>query len=352
MPRVAVTVGNLSVPPSNFIVDYLPIQGSAWQASVSCIKLTNRSGIPPGIPLTVGTSSSLRYLYATKPALVHQHWATWSRMATTYSRSAGVPLVLSIHGYDAFLPKSEGRLSIVKDFVKSGDRSSAIQVASMIVVNSDFIKNQILALGVDPEKVVVIRHGIDLSKYQISDGGDRDGLLYVGRLSPEKGPDLLLKAFEILSDNYRTKLTVVGAGSMDAECRKFVRDRNLNVDFLGAKSRPEVISLIQKSEAVVCPSVWSGGRAEASGIVPLEAQACGTSVIATNVGGLPEGISPLLHDLISEPNPQSLSEKMQSALVEESPCQRSLRAHIAKYHSLGQSVLELESLYDRCVGRS
>jgi len=107
--------------------------------------------------------------------------------------------------------------------------------------------------------------------------------LYLGRLSEEKGLWTLLKAAERLPA--RARLVIAGTGPLEAELRRYVSSRlHRVVSFVGYVSGEEKFDLIRRAACLVVPSEWY----ENCPISVLEALACGTAVVASEIGGLPE----------------------------------------------------------------
>jgi glycosyltransferase involved in cell wall biosynthesis len=124
-----------------------------------------------------------------------------------------------------------------------------------------------------------IPHGIDLSIFRPSDEPVSDRLIFVGRISPQKG---VLEAVRI-AQAANQKLDIVGR----------IRDKDMEywngiepyidgeqIRFLGPKSQPEVARLFSRAKALIFPTQIS----EAFGLVTVEAQACGTPVIINDIG--------------------------------------------------------------------
>ncbi|MGA8206817.1 MAG: glycosyltransferase, partial [Candidatus Dormiibacterota bacterium] len=157
--------------------------------------------------------------------------------------------------------------------------------------------------GARPGQVVVAPPGVDLVRFQPRDAErlrrklklvGRRVVLFAGRLEPLKGPDTLLDAFAVLLQredvNEPVQLLFVGdvssdgaqvdqRGELEERSRALgVRDQ---VCFLGAQPQDRLALLYCLADVVVMPS-----HSESFGLVALEAQACGTPVIAASVGGL------------------------------------------------------------------
>jgi glycosyltransferase involved in cell wall biosynthesis len=151
-------------------------------------------------------------------------------------------------------------------------------------------------LGVPAERTRVVYGGADPQRFTPEPEASRDGVLYVGRLTPHKGIDRLIRA---LPDGAR--LTVAGTGGHDARpperdypdlCRRLARDRA--VVFPGAVSDTDLPALHRSAAVFVLPTVKDDcyGRhfaiSELLGLSVLEAMASGTPVVASRLDGLPE----------------------------------------------------------------
>jgi glycosyltransferase involved in cell wall biosynthesis len=147
-----------------------------------------------------------------------------------------------------------------------------------------------------PARTRVIYGGVDPDRYAPEPAAAREGFLFVGRLTPHKGVDVLIRALP-----REAMLTVVGSEGHDQDAPE--RDypdllRSLasgrRVRFAGAVGDVELAGLYRRAIALVLPSVERTcyGRtiavSELLGLVALEAMASGTPVIASRVGGLPE----------------------------------------------------------------
>ncbi|GAA4753389.1 hypothetical protein GCM10025783_27860 [Amnibacterium soli] len=120
--------------------------------------------------------------------------------------------------------------------------------------------------------------------------GDRP-LLFVGRLTPAKGVDVLIDALSRLASEGRPlPLTVVGDGEQRTELEDRVRSAGLDVAFLGALPPEQVADAMRRHRVLVVPSRPT--PPEAFGLVAIEAIACGCRVVGTAEGGLPEAIGP------------------------------------------------------------
>jgi D-inositol-3-phosphate glycosyltransferase len=151
--------------------------------------------------------------------------------------------------------------------------------------------------GADPERVEIITPGVD---HRVFSPGDRaearrhvglpDGplLLFVGRIQPLKGVDLAVRALARLEHRDATLVLVGGPSGPDggdelARLHELVEDLGLEarVRFVPPQPHERLTSYYRAADVCVVPS-----RTESFGLVALEAAACGTPVVAANVGGL------------------------------------------------------------------
>lgn len=181
----------------------------------------------------------------------------------------------------------------------------------VITVSHD-LKAKLLALCPGAaEKVEVIPMGVDVnqgvSAYRASEGQTK--VLFVGRLTPIKGVDLLLEA---LRGRKGVELVVAGDGEQRRELESLARRYSINAKFVGRVTARERDDLFSASDIVVIPSLaLKDGRTEGLPVICLEAMAAGRPIIAARVGGLPEIIMDGENGLLFETgNVEMLSNKL------------------------------------------
>lgn len=173
---------------------------------------------------------------------------------------------------------------------------------------ADWLKNNLKA-----RSVRVIPNYIDASRIDCEPIEDTKRILYVGRLSKEKGIEYLVKAIPIiLKEIPKAELVVVGAGfKKNLEGLVKSLDLSENVIFTGLIKGENLGKLYQDAEVVVIPSIW----AENCPIVALEAMAYGKPLIASRLGGLPELVEDGETGYLFEPkNPDDLADKVMRIL--------------------------------------
>ncbi|MEU6221776.1 glycogen synthase [Streptomyces sp. NPDC047022] len=232
--------------------------------------------------------------------LVHSH--TWyANLAGHLARMLyGIPHVMTAHSLEPLRPWKAEQLG--GGYVLSGwAERVAIESADAVIAVSGAMRDDILGCypALDPARVHVVHNGIDTSLYRPDHGTDvlaRHGLepdrpyvLFVGRITRQKGVPHLLRAVRHIDPDAQVVLCA-GAPDTPGIDREF-RDlfRELSRSRAGVHwipnmlPRPEVVQLLTHAAVFVCPSVY-----EPLGIVNLEAMACGTAVVASRTGGIPE----------------------------------------------------------------
>jgi len=152
----------------------------------------------------------------------------------------------------------------------------AVAAASGFLVPGRAARAYVQSLGVPEEKIVIAPNAVDLSIFSVEpDRRAREGcrFLYVGRLAPEKGLDVLLRAFERVPG----ELVIAGSGPQQDELRRIVNGR---VELLGQVPREDLPALYAAADCFVLPS-----RSEPWGMVLNEAAAAGLPLVATDAVG-------------------------------------------------------------------
>jgi glycogen synthase len=231
--------------------------------------------------------------------LVHVH--TW------YTHFAGVlmklnygrPLVLTVHSLEPLRPWKREQLGGGYDFSVWVEKT-AIEMADAVVAVSESTKADLLRLfRVDPARVHVIHNGIDLEEYVERRDDEvlqrhgvdpaRPYILFVGRITRQKGIIHLVRALRHLDPGFQVVLcagapdTPEIAAEMKSAVQAAQQERPGVVWIEEMLPKDEVIALYSGAEVFVCPSIY-----EPFGIINLEAMACGTPVVASAVGGIPE----------------------------------------------------------------
>jgi len=232
--------------------------------------------------------------------VVHSH--TWyANLAGHVAKLLhGVPHVVTAHSLEPLRPWKAEQLG-GGYAVSSWCERSALEAADAVVAVSAGMARDVLAAypAIAPERVHVVHNGIDTAEYAPDRGTDvlkrlgidpdRRSVVYVGRITRQKGLPHLLRAARTLPGDVQLVLL---AGAPDtpeiaAEVEGLAADlratREGVVWVRQMLPKPEVIQVLTQATVFVCPSVY-----EPMGIVNLEAMACETAVVATATGGIPE----------------------------------------------------------------
>jgi glycosyltransferase involved in cell wall biosynthesis len=165
-------------------------------------------------------------------------------------------------------------------------------------------------MGIPPERIHTIHHFYESSAHPppTTPSGDT---LFLGRLSQEKGVDLLLRAWAKVKNKNR-RLVIAGTGPEESFLKKLASDLNLaNVVFTGFLNKEQQVSLWSNSSALVVPSIWD----EPFGMVVLEAWAKERPVVAYAKGALPELIHHGVNGLLADPfSVEALAKNIQELI--------------------------------------
>ncbi len=176
------------------------------------------------------------------------------------------------------------------------------------IAPSKYMKKALVRFGFPEEKIVVLYNFVKAEQI-ISEPIIGDYLLYFGRLSNEKGIDILIKSLKKVDK--KIKLKIVGGGPEEKMLKDLVKKEKLEeqVEFTGPIYGDDLIKVIDNSKAVVMPSVWP----ENMPFSLLESLGRGKIVLASRVGGLPEIVEDKKNGLLFKPNNvNSLAEAINS----------------------------------------
>jgi alpha-maltose-1-phosphate synthase len=235
--------------------------------------------------------------------VVHSH--TW--YANLAGHLAGllnnVPHVLSAHSLEPLRPWKAEQLGGGYALSSWAEKTAYHGAAAVIAVSAGMREDILRSYpGVDPAKVRVVHNGIDLSGWRrdedpeavrsIGIDPDRPSVVFVGRITRQKGLPYLLRAVERMPEDIQL---VLCAGAPDTPeimdevsgaVAKLQERRGGIVWLQRMLPRDELCKVLSAATTFVCPSVY-----EPLGIVNLEAMACGAAVVGTATGGIPEVVA-------------------------------------------------------------
>lgn len=230
------------------------------------------------------------------------------------ARERAVPAVTVIGGSDVLLlARDPVRRRCIVNVLRSLD--------SVVAVSSD-LRNKILGLGVSSEKVHVWSRGVESSHFTSGSStaarnllgipGSVPIILWVGRLVPVKGLDILLRACALLrARDVDYHLYLIGDGPLRRELTAQTEANGLSesVTFVGPKLHDELPDWYRAADLTVLPS-----RSEGLPNVLRESLACSTPFVASDVGGISEIGDDSCSILVPPENPEALAEAIQRGL--------------------------------------
>jgi D-inositol-3-phosphate glycosyltransferase len=246
--------------------------------------------------------------YRQRYDIIYSHYWLSGLVAEALRQQWHVPMVQMFHT----LAEMKNRVAQTPEERDTPQRLNCegeiMRFADRLVAATPLEKNQMVwAYGASPQKIEVVPPGVDLNRFKPMDRrkaranigvpAEHRLLLVVGRIQPLKGIDILLRALALVKRREARLatnicLSIIGGDpnpDSGVEQREFERLKSLRVElgiedlvtFLGAKDQDTLVNYYSAAEMVVMPSHY-----ESFGMVALEAMACGTPVIASDVGGL------------------------------------------------------------------
>lgn len=327
-------------------VPYFPLTASIfgrYAAMARAPKMERRHGLSiehPRFPLIpkVGMNMAATLLYygvrdsvrravkEKKIQLIDAHYFYPDGVAAVrLAKELGVPVVITGRGSD---------LSELTDFpIPRQQIINAALSANALITVCQALKDKLLDLGIPDEKVHVFRNGVDLNLFYPGDrdairtdlGVERPLFLSVGHLIPRKGHDLVIRALQKIPDAH---LMIAGEGPERATLESLVRDLQLQnrVSFMGSVPHDRLRDFYTAADALVLASSREGWAN-----VLLEAMACGTPVVATDVWGTSEVVHhSVAGRLVKERTPDALAHAMHD-MLQSLPARQETRSYAEQF---------------------
>jgi len=258
-----------------------------------------------------------------KPNILHGHWAFPSGyIAYLISKIFRKKFVVTIHGSD--IPLLKKHTQIKKNVI------SGLNKSSQIIANSEYAKNELVKMGINEDKIIIIRVPPDFVEHEndpkvlekfrenFTDSSSKI-ILFIGRLVEVKGAEYLIKALLELK-NVKVHLIIAGDGTLKSKLQTLANSLNIQekVTFFGTADKKELGLLHEVSDVLVCPSiVYESGATEGLPMVIPEAMESGLPVIASSVGGIVDVVKNEISGLlVNQKDPKSIAKAIEKILLD------------------------------------
>ncbi len=268
--------------------------------------------------------------------LIHSHYWISGQLGWLVSERLGIPLVHTMHTMAKVKNLSLAEGEKPEPQTRAIGEEQVVGASAALIANTAAESASLVSLyDACPDNVFVVPPGVDLSTYKLNGGKSasrkklnirEDALIlsFVGRIQPHKGPDVLIRAVaEMLKHTpvLRAKLKTFiiggasGNGSQEPErlraLTKFLGVEDV-IEFMPPVAHNELSDWYRASDLVCVPSY-----SESFGLVALEAQACGTPVVATAIGGLRTAVADgISGSLVDGHDPRAWSAVISRLLLE------------------------------------
>ncbi|MGE9290601.1 MAG: glycosyltransferase family 4 protein [Puniceicoccales bacterium] len=316
-----------------------------------------------------------RFLIEQKPDIGHVHnwFPVLSPSVYHAHRNQGIPVVQTLHNYriscangtfrrqgqdchdcrpgrtlpavrhKCYRDSRIGSLSWMRTVNKAWKNGTYLHKVDQYICPSQVVADQHLQLGLPAEKLTVVHNGSqELPRPSRSVADDfRSDALFIGRLTPEKGADIAIEAWKLLTQNLPNESTpilrIVGQGPDEQRLRSLAATTP-NVHFCGQQPRERVAELLHQTKVLIFPSRWP----EPFGLGMVEAFAAGCPVIASDCGAPAEIISNGVHGYLFPPG-DAAALRDQIALLLHDPSLRDQMGVAARRHYVDHFTPEAHS---------
>lgn len=306
---------------------------------IAQMSLPRKAVVPAMVPWNPAVRKELAArLRASRPDVVHIHntFPLLSPSVVAACADAGVPAVATLHNYTMVCPPGtlhrDGHictecvggspLPAVKHGCYRGSTAATLPMAASMVANrrrwwtgiSRFFcisaaqRDLLVSAGMPGERMAV-KHNF-VTDPGVRRTGDGSHVLFLGRVTEEKGVGLLMRAWDRLGGALGVPLVIAGTGPMQDEVATWAATRS-DVSYVGLQNKAECRALTADAVAVVAPSTWL----EAFGLVVVEAMAAGVPTVAAAHGAFPELVEDGVTGLLHQPNDAtSLADRLREVV--------------------------------------
>jgi len=301
--QLAAALGNMGMPIDIFTREHADVVNRIEHIgpNVRVVHLkagepdTHIEGLYAELPGFLDRLNAFREEEGLEYDVIHSHYWLSAWIGRELSQVLNVPHVVTFHTLG--LIKMQSRAGEVEQVERPVIETEVMATVDRIIAFSPHERDAMVRLyAADASKVSLVPCGVDLSVFRPLDqktvrnrlglNGEKI-LLYVGRVEPLKGLDLLVETAAQMDSEDGVRMMVVGADANGGQemdrVKQLAKERNLEdqIDFIGQVDHLELPLYYNAADVCVVPSYY-----ESFGLVALESMACGTPVVATRVGGL------------------------------------------------------------------
>jgi len=225
-----------------------------------------------------------------------------------------VPYVVRLHSSAWMCRRVFDEPSPWTDSIEARLEGRTLRHAATITSPSDFVASYIQSQCRLPgTSIQIIPYPVDTDQFKPAPkDGSRKSVLFVGRVEKRKGADVLLRALPRVIEKH-PDCEFLFVGQVSDELTELVKAAPPAARFLSFKPRQELVALYQQASVCAVPSLWDN-----SPNVVYEAMACGTPVVASRVGGIPELVDEGATGLLVPPRDERALAEAINKLLDES----------------------------------
>ncbi|HUS60706.1 MAG TPA: glycosyltransferase family 4 protein [Acidimicrobiales bacterium] len=262
------------------------------------VVVAGRNGAP--LPLRLAAYGRAASRAARHADVVDAHFALYASPTLLLPSLRHLPLVVHFHGPWAEESASGGQLGrsvlVAKTVI---ERAVYRRASRLVTLSAAFADLAVERYGIDRARIEVIPPAVDLSRFTPGDRAAARKRLGVAdetwlavsarRLVPRMGLEVLVQAWPEVGA--QSRLVIIGSGPLDRQLRLLADESGVGarVHLAGRVPDDELVDWYRAADVAVLPSV----SLEGFGLAAIEALACGTPVVVTDVGGLPEAVAGL-----------------------------------------------------------
>jgi len=288
-----------------------------------------------------------------KPEIIHaeSHLFLITVQAVRKAKKLGIPSVVTVRGVMA---KRSFIINLAQYCYLCTLGLWLFNNVDRIICLTKSDAQEIIRFGCPSDKVRVIPNAVDANCFRPRKERQENLVAWVGRFVPEKGVKYLIRAAKLVAKEFRdVKFMLIGYGQLRARAIKLAYDYDLLNDvvhFAGPFNRSQVANVLGKASIFVFPSLKEGLP-----LALLEAMACGTPVVASNIPGIDEVIENNVNGILVPPkSSRALAEAVLTLLRDEQLRKRlgkSARETVVEKFTWGRVLKELECVYGEALQR-